>query len=245
MKAIIVDDERHARMALRGILEDKFPHVQILDEASNLPDAVKLIKGLSPDVVFLDISMPGHSGLEIMQFFEDAPMNFSLIFVTAHDDYALQAFDLSAVDYLLKPVRVDGLTRALEKIQVQEKAKFEILKHNLENPSHRKIALQTGEGTLFLLLDDIIYLKADGSYTHFHLADGRKLILSRGLSDFTKLETMGNFFRIHRSHLINANRIDRILKHDGGSVIMSNGDELSIAPNRKKELMEFLESDLL
>jgi two-component system LytT family response regulator len=245
MKAILVDDERHARMALRGILEDKFPFVELVGEASNLPDGVDLIKKLAPDVVFLDISMPGHSGLEIVQFFEDTPINFSIIFVTAHDDYALQAFDLSAVDYLLKPVRVETLTRALEKVQVQDKSKIENLKHNLENPGNRKIALQTGEGTLFLVLDDIVYLKADGSYTHFHLVDGRKLILSRGLSDFSKLESMGCFFRIHRSHLINANRIEKILKHDGGSVVMINKDELSIAPNRKKELMDYLESDLL
>jgi two-component system LytT family response regulator len=244
MKAIIIDDEKNARLAIAGMLVEKYPDIQIVGQAANLPDGIQLIQSTEPDVVFLDISMPGQSGLEILNFFDENTLNFAIVFFTAHDEFALQAFELSAVDYLLKPLRIDALDRALKKVRAGKIENLRTLKHNLNNPEQRRIALQTGDGTQFIELKDIIYLKADGSYTHFILNTGKNLVLSRGLSDFSKIEETGLFIRIHRSHIINLNHISKILKQDGGFVVMANGDELSIAPQRKKDLMEKMNLDL-
>jgi two-component system LytT family response regulator len=244
MKAIIVDDEMHARMALRGILEENFSEIQILDECKNVPEAVISINKNQPDIVFLDISMPGQSGLELFDFFED-DVHFQVIFVTAYNEYALSAFEKSAVDYVLKPVRISALERAINKAKKYEKMAVGNLRSNLEIPSEKKVILNAGEGMIFLKLSDILYLKADGSYTHFVTIDKRKILVSKRISEFEKLENMGTFIRIHRSQIINYSHIKKILKQDGGVVVMENGEELSISAERKQKLIELFESNIL
>lgn len=118
MKSIIVDDEVNARLALRGILEENFPNIVILAESKDVPSAVKAIHEHKPDLVFLDISMPGYSGLELLKFFDESQINFKIIFVTAFSEYAINAFELSAVGYILKPVRIDALEKALQKVKM-------------------------------------------------------------------------------------------------------------------------------
>lgn len=243
MKAIIVDDELNARLALRGILEENFPDVNILDECQNVPDAVISIQKNKPEVVFLDISMPGYSGLELFDFFED-DINFKVIFVTAYDEYAINAFEKSAIDYILKPVRITALERALKKA-FDSGNTLDALRKNMESTSSKKIALNTGDGLVFLSLDDIIYLKADGSYTHFITRDGKKITVSKKISEFEKLERMGAFLRIHRSQMINYNCVKKILKQDGGTVVMDNGAELSISAEKKQALLALYNNQIL
>ncbi|MFN3908838.1 MAG: LytR/AlgR family response regulator transcription factor [Flavobacterium sp.] len=237
IKAIIVDDENHARLALHGILTENFPEVEVIDQCKDVPEAVKAIHKHQPDVVFLDISMPGYSGLEIVDFLDTATMQCKIIFVTAHAEFAIHAFEMNAIDYLLKPIRVVALERALQKIKANTIA-IENLKQHLSTTSSQKIALQTGDGVLFLELSQIIYLKADGSYTHFYTIDGKKITISKKLAEFEKLEQMGNFMRIHRSHLINLDQMERYLKQDGGTVVMKNGAMLSISNEKKQALMD-------
>lgn len=237
IKAIIVDDENHARLALHGILTENFPEVEVIDQCKDVPEAVKAIHKLQPDVVFLDISMPGYSGLEIVDFLDPSTMTCKIIFVTAHAEFAIHAFEMNAIDYLLKPIRVAAVERALQKIKANTIA-IENLKQQLSNASSQKIALQTGDGVLFLELSQIIYLKADGSYTHFYTLDGKKITISKKLAEFEKLEQMGNFMRIHRSHLINLDQMERYLKQDGGTVVMKNGVMLSISNEKKQALMD-------
>ena len=240
MKAIIVDDELNARLSLRGILEENFPNIIIVGESKDVPSAVKAIHEYKPDLVFLDISMPGYSGLELLKFFDESQITFKIIFVTAFSEYAINAFELSAVGYILKPVRVDALEKALHKIMdnSNDLEKLKALQNNMENPLEKKVALNTGDGITFLELHDILYLKADGSYTHFYTTNRHRITIAKKISDFERLEAMGNFLRIHRSHIINLGRIQKILKQDGGTVIMENGESLSISADRKATLFE-------
>ncbi len=243
MKAIIVDDELNARLALRGILEENFPEIEIVAENHDVPSAVKSIHAHKPELVFLDIAMPGYSGLELLKFFDESQINFKIIFVTAYAEYAINAFELSAVDYILKPVRIEALQRALSKLNDTKSGEsLKVLQNNLEMPQNKKIALNTGDGITFIELQDILYLKADGSYTHFYISNKNKITVSKKISEFERLEQVGNFMRIHRSHLINLERIQKIVKQDGGTVIMDNGDELSISSDRKTTLLEKFES---
>lgn len=243
MRAIIVDDELNARLALRGILEENFPEIQIVAENADVPSAVKSIHAFQPELVFLDIAMPGYSGLELLNFFDVNTINFKIIFVTAFAEYAINAFELSAVDYILKPVRIDALQRALTKVNESNSLeKIKVLQNNLDLPQNKKIALNTGDGITFIELLDILYLKADGSYTHFFLSNKSKITVSKKISEFERLEQVGNFMRIHRSHVINLERIQKILKQDGGTVIMDNGDELSISSDKKTVLLEKFDS---
>lgn len=245
MNVIIVDDEKNARLALKGILEEHFPEVTLLDECKDIPEAVKSIRKHQPDLVFLDISMPGYSGLELFKFFDDEELNFKVVFVTAYQEYALNAFELSAVDYILKPVRMEALKKALRKLEYHQLMNIKVLQSHLEPSLPQKVALQTGDGLIFLKLDDIIYLKADGSYTHFITLDKKKIIVSKKIADFERLEQMGPFMRIHRSHVVNLNRIQKIMKQDGGVVVMDNGDWLSISSEKKAVLMTRFDSQKL
>lgn len=241
MRSIIVDDEKNARLALRGILEEGFPEIEVIDECIDVPSAVKSINKNKPDLVFLDISMPGYSGLELLKFFDDDSISFKVIFVTAHSEYAINAFELSAVDYILKPIQFQKLQKAIEKVKNTTKQNIQPLQENLEAASPKKIALTLIDGVAFYELDKIIYLKAEGSYTTFFLENGQKIMVSKRLAEFERLEAISSYLRIHRSHIINYNKISKILKHAGGSVVMENEHELSISSDKKAILMEKFE----
>lgn len=237
MRVLLVDDELNARLALRGLLESHFPHVEIVDEATNLPEAVRKINQLHPDLVFLDIEMPGYSGLELMVFFDVDKVDFKVVFVTAYSEFALQAFEMSAIDYLLKPLRKEQIVRAFEKMAPTSPAQLHALQQNTQPQGERRIGLQLGDGLLFVKVDQIMYLRADGSYTHIHLADGQRLTVTKKLLEYEKLEQWGDFLRIHRSHIINLQHINKILKQDGGIVVMSDGEQFAISVDKKQQLM--------
>jgi len=241
--AILVDDERNARLALRAMLEENCPEVEILEEAEDVPEAIKSIRKVNPDLVFLDVEMPGYSGLEILDFISPEDFKFKIIFVTAYAEYAVQAFELSAFDYLLKPVQVSQLKKTITKFienahETPSALQYQILKDNFNVAGLKRIALQTAEGLLFLKLEEIIYLKADSSYTHFILENGSRLTLTKKLLEFEKLQDVGNFFRTHRSYIVNLDRIRKFVRHDGGTLIMDNGDEVSIAADKKQILLD-------
>jgi len=241
--AIIIDDEAHARAAIKGISEDNIPELSIIGEAKNLPDGVKMIRQLNPNVVFLDIEMPGYSGLEILDFFGDNEINFHIIFVTAYNEYALNAFQLSAIDYLVKPVQLEDIKRSLKKIGSVSSHQMETLKSNLstENQNH-KIIVTTSGNQLILELNNIIYIKADGSYCDIILTNGEKICVTKRISEFDKIQDFPHFMRIHRSHIVNIKHITKIVKSDGGFIQMVNGDELSISKDKKQELEKSIAS---
>jgi two-component system LytT family response regulator len=241
IRAIIVDDEPNARIALKGVLEENFPHVEILAECKDVPDAVKTIHKLKPDLVFLDIEMPGYNGFELLDFFDDHNLQFKIIFVTAYSDYSLRAFEISAVDYILKPVRAEHIERALKKINLEyitsQKEQIKVLKDNFTNQLDKKIVLQTAETIYVVKMDDIIYLQADGSYTRFYTTSHGVLTITKKLIDFEYLENCGPFFRTHRSYIVNLNFIKKVDKKEF-VLIMHNDAEVYLAQDKKNGLLE-------
>lgn len=239
IKTIIIDDEAHARTALRGIIDENLEGVTILGEAKNLPEGVKLIKKHQPDVVLLDIEMPEFSGLEILDFFNENEINFKIIFVTAYNQYALNAFQLSAIDYIVKPVQLEDIKRAFKKVDPFPTKNVKVLKSILSDSTEKKIILNVNGAQELIEINDILYIKADGSYSDVVLKN-KKVCVTKRIAEFEKLKDIGPFMRIHRSQIINTNHIKKISKADGGSVFMTDGEELSISKEKREELDQLL-----
>ena len=241
IRAIIVDDEPNARRALQGLLEENFSQVEIVADCRNVPEAVKTINKLKPDLIFLDIAMPGYSGFELLDFFDEQHLTFKIIFVTAYSEHSLRAFETSAVDYILKPVRLEHIARALKKINteelVNENRQYRVLKENFSNQQDKKIVLQTAETIFVVRMEDIIYLQAEGSYTRFYTTSHGVLTITKKLIDFEYLEISGPFFRTHRSYLVNLNHIKKVDKKEF-IVIMNNDAEVYLAQDKKNQLLE-------
>jgi two-component system, LytTR family, response regulator len=218
MRAIIIDDEKKARQLLRVVLSENCPHVQLVDDCEDLPSGVKSIKKNQPDLVFLDIEMPGFSGLQLLDFFNEDEINFDIIFVTAYNEYAIQAFKLSAVDYILKPINTEVLIESIARFEKQNEKfnkKLSLLKHNLENTEDRKIAIPSRESVSYVLPRDIMYVKADGAYTMFHLKNGQKHMLSRNLKYVEDMLESNTFLkRCHKSYIINTQLIIGFSRQD-------------------------------
>lgn len=214
IKAVIIDDEESARDVLHTLLMDYCPDVKVLDKVCDVPKGVISINKHKPDVVFLDVEMPQYSGFELLDFFNE--IDFEIIFVTAYSEYAIQAFQISAIDYLLKPLQIDKLENAVlklnDKIQTSTSGdRINNLKKNLEQQNFEKIALPTSEGYEFIQVKNISYLEADGSYTHVYFRnDNKKIVVSKRLKFFEELlYQFPLFFRNHRSYIVNLEGIER------------------------------------
>jgi two-component system LytT family response regulator len=239
IKAIIVDDEPNARKALRGLLSENFEEVQVIADCSDVPEAVKTINKYKPDLVFLDIDMPGYSGFELLDFFDAQQIWFKIIFVTAYSEYSLKAFESSAVDYILKPVRLEHMKRALKKVNFQpsDSLQYKVLRENLSQQHDRKVVLQNSEIIYVVNQDDIIFIQAEGSYTKVFTVTHGVLMIAKKLLDFEYLETDGPFFRTHRSYVVNLNHIKKIDKKDF-VLIMSNEMQVHLAQDKKNQLLD-------
>ena len=240
MKAILVDDEPDGIRTLKKMLETHCPNVNIVATCSNATTAKLELENYRPDVVFLDIQMPGKSGLDLLT--EIPEKDFEVIFVTAHNEYMLQALQYSAADYLLKPVDEDRLIEAVERaekrLQVDKKEEWtETLMHNLSktgNPSEMRLCLPTLKGFLVVKLDDIIYCEAERSYTIFHLENKKTVTVSKSLIEYDNLLLDTQFIRIHKSFLINLHHVKEYQRGEGGLVIMTDNAEIEVS-RRKKE----------
>jgi two-component system, LytTR family, response regulator len=243
---IIVDDEPSARDLLQSIIQDYCSNVEILALCDDLPTAVKAIKKHQPNLVFLDIELPGYSGLEIMDFFSAEEVNFSIIFTTAYNEYALQAFKLSAVDYLLKPIQHEELVAAVERFHLQnnQSEKLQALKTNLDAHTafvDKRIAVNTDTILHFLKPKEIIMIKAEASYSEFFLQNGSTVLASKNLKHFE--ETLSNipfFFRSHKSYIINLHWVKQYVKSEGGFILLENKLQAGVAADKINELIERL-----
>ncbi len=243
IRALIVDDEEKARNVLQALIQENFPDIEIIGMAGDVPDAVKAINRQMPDVIFLDIEMPGYSGFQLLDFFDNIP--FRIIFTTAYSEYAIQAFQVSAVDFLLKPIQIDQLESAVDKLRerngTNHKELYDNLKLNISGNTMRRIALPTSSGILFIKPEEIVYLKADGSYTHFILHSGKEIVVSKRIKEYeSALTPEMRFYRPHRSYIVNAERITEFVKADGGSVLMDNGHSIPVSRDSKDEFLGFL-----
>lgn len=243
MKAILVDDEPDGIRALQKMLEKHCPQINIVATCSNAIAAKQKIELLNPDVVFLDIQMPGKTGLELLT--ELSSREFEVIFVTAYNEYMLQALQYSAADYLLKPVDEDRLIEAVQRVEsrLQEGKKDEqaaALLHNLVksgNPSEMRLCLPTIKGFIVLKLEDIIYCEAERSYSIFHLEGNKTITVSKPLLDYDHLLRDTSFLRIHKSFLVNLLHVKEYQRGEGGIVIMSNGAEIEVSRRKKEEFL--------
>lgn len=250
IKALIVDDEQNSRQALRALIEAVAPDVTILADAKNTKEARKYIEALKPDLVFLDINMPGETGIELMESFDN--LTFHVVFCTAYDKYAVKAFRLNAVDFLLKPIDPDELTHAIEKVKlrgakVQKDQIVEIGKQMLGTGKLNidRIALPTAEGIHFVQLTDIVWLESLGSYTKFHVSGQSPIVVSRLIKEYEELLEDHNFLRVHQSSVLNMKHVKKYVRGDGGQVWMSDGSEIEVARRRKDELIKALDNNFL
>lgn len=242
IKAIIIDDEARARSLLRKMIAEYCEDIEVIADCEDLPAGVKVIRKMKPDLVFLDIEMPGHSGLELLDFFDENEIDFSIIFTTAYNDYAIQAFKLSAVDYLLKPIEPEALENAVDRFKKRsqkERNAYAALRENLKQPELQRIAVPDANSVKFFDLDSILYFKADSSYTEIFFIDNNKLIVSRTLKNIE--DALGNskdFFRCHKSYLINMKYLTDYVKSDGGYLVLKQKHTIPIS---KEKIQEFLD----
>ena len=245
IRAIIVDDEKDSRETLRRFSEKYTPQVKIIEECKDIDEAKQAILKHNPDLVFLDIEMPRGNAFDLLEQWGE--INFEIIFITAFSQYAVQAFALSAAHYLLKPLNIDDLVKAVDEVstQLQHKQKVnraEILLQNIAaiHNQNRKLVLPTMDGLEIVKMSEIVYCEAEDNFTVFRFTDGKKLMICRNLKFFeTALDSFG-FFRIHRSFIINLEYIKRYIKGKGGSVIMENGKEIQVANTKKADLIQRL-----
>jgi two-component system LytT family response regulator len=241
-KACIIDDEANSREVLELMIDANHPDIDIVGVASNIQDGLELIKTHQPDMVFLDIEMPGGSGFDLVrQLTEPLPQ---IIFCTAYGHYAIKAIECSALAYLLKPVSSQKLHEAIEKAKIKSNPLQRSLQRNvLEeqlNPSKvpTRFLINTVEDTKVIRFDDVVCCVAESNYTNIHLADGTRIVASKTLKDFETILYQPHFFRIHHSYLINLNYIRRIIKTDGCMVELPNNVILDVSRSKREELMQ-------
>jgi len=246
MKVIIVDDESRSRKSIANILSISPIETELVAEADNVKSGLETIKQHKPDVVLLDINMPDGTGFDLLKKLDH--INFKVIFITAYEEFAIQAFEFSAVDYILKPVDPLKLTESLNKVhQLVEQENISLrlnaLFANLETGSteNKKLVLKTAENIYLVNTSDIIRCESDGGYTRFYIVDGKKILVSRNMKDFEEMLNGFGFYRIHQSHLINLKYIDHYSKTEGGAVVMKDNSSLPLARRKKESFLKLLE----
>jgi len=248
MKAVIIDDENKARKLITALLNEEYNDSFTIHEAEDLVSGCQIIKEIQPDIVFLDIEMPNHSGLQIAEFLEPNEMNFQLIFITAYNEYAVQAFKLSAVDYLLKPIDISEFKNAVERAKqnIQKgniSHKLDDLKKVFNQLSLNKMVLEVPKGVLFVSHDDIIAFEADGMYTKVFMQDNSTQLICKPLKHFVEqLESKPIFYKPHRSYLINLKFMKELSRKDGYHIIMENNKTIPVAKEKKDEFLALIQS---
>ena len=245
IRTILVDDEIDNLFVLQRLLETYCPQVSVLATAEGVETALPLIRSLNPDLLFLDIEMIQGNAFDLL--IQLQPMSFQVIFVTAFDEYAVRAFKYSATDYLLKPVDGEDLRRAVDKVTARSHEKLNMfqLRTLLENVgamqlSHQKMAIPTVNGLSFVPINSIVRFEAQGSYTCIYLTDGECLMTTRTIKEYEDMLPEPLFCRIHNSHIVNLQRIQKYQKGRGGYVIMEDGTSIEVASRRRQDFLQRL-----
>lgn len=246
---LIVDDEKNVRAAMTELLHTHLPFVKIVGEAGSIPEAVREIHQHNPNLVFLDIEMPGYTGLQLLEFFNSKEITFDIIFVTAFNEYAIQAFKIAAFDYLLKPVDPIELKRSVNRYmeskhtpRLEERVNL-LREAYTNNLAPSQLAVPSLSGIDFIRLENIILLEASGTYTKVVQASGQALVASKPLGEFeTVLQNNLKFFRPHRSFIINMDFIKQLSSKDGDIIIMRNEMQVPLSRYRKAEFEKLISS---
>ena len=247
IKAIAIDDEQHCLDTLIYELERHCPQVQIINQITDPVLAKTTLENAEVDLVFLDVNLQSTTGIKLLE--ELMPVDFEVIFVTAYDEYALKAFDLSAAHYLMKPVNGIKLKKAIEKVErliskEQPKEDLELILKNIQEELNKseKIALNVQDGIEFIDPTEIIYIEGDSNYSSIFLQDGKKIVVSKTLKYLEESILSSSFFRIHKSYIINLNKMKKFVKTDGGYVIMENDDTVPVSRQKKNILNQIFKS---
>jgi two-component system LytT family response regulator len=245
IRALIVDDEKRARETIREVIKLYCPEITSVSEADSVPTAVEAIHAENPDLLFLDIRLNDGSGFDVLKHLHDKKPG--IIFITAYEEYAIQAFKVSALDYLLKPIDPDDFSaavkRALQKINEGKFAeRMDVFMKNMENASQglKKMTLKTSDSIHVINIADIVCCEADRNYTDFHLITGEKITVSRSLGEYEDMLPVDSFLRVHQSYLVNAAYIKRYDKTDGGFLITVNGKTIPVSTRKKDQVIQFL-----
>ena len=241
MRALIIDDEVKARENLEQLLKMFCPQVQIVAIADNIADGESLLRQHEIDILFLDIEMPNGNGFELLKRFD--PYTFKVVLITAYDQYAIQAIRAQALDYLLKPIDIDELIDAVEKIEAgnsrhAQNNSIPLLK---TDTAREKLILPMKDGYVFLSLSDIVHIESDGSYTTFFTNTTEKHVVSRHMKEFERLLPDKQFFRCHKSHIINLDCVKKFVRNDGFLVELSDGTTVEISRRRKDEFLNCMQ----
>jgi len=245
IKVLIIDDEQKARSILEHYITNFIPQVTEIRQADSADAATAILKEYKPGIVFLDVEMPHKNGFDFLVQLKEP--SFDVIFTTAYNQYAIQAIRFSALDYLLKPVDPDELNAAVQRhLEKQESAQqkkelFDNLVKNIEKKEVKdfKIAVPSSEGVYFFMIDDILRLEADRSYTHIHLVNKKPFIASKTLKHFEEMLDEFSFIRTHKSHLVNPKHITRI-SNDNEFVLLTDGSKVEVSRRKKEEVQQQL-----
>lgn len=230
LRAVIIDDERKSRENLQLLLESYVEGIEVVGDADGVRSGVEVIEAKQPDVVFLDIHLKSGDGFEILEQLSGGSQN--VIFVTGHEEHAVKAFRSDAVDYLLKPVQIEHLQQAVERVE----------KRRLENGYERQLSISTSKGLIFLRTKDILYCRGDGAYTYFYLQDGQRITTSKNLKFYEEALKGQPFYRCHKSYLVNLNAIQTYVRGEGGYAVMPNGDQVLISKRKKEAFLAAMRS---
>ena len=244
IKTIIIDDEQECINDLRYLIEKHQLPVDIIATSTTGNDALVQILKHKPQLIFLDVVMPGMSGFEMLDLLPS--IDFQLIITTSIDKYAVQAIRASAIDFLLKPVKASELQDALARVEgetpVPKRSQLSLLQDTLKanSPTIRKIALNNADGVELVPVDDILYFESDGNYTNVHLKSGKTVLVTKQIGKFEEVISASGFFRIHNSYIVNLNYVKKFVRSEGGYVVLENGKSLSISRGRKDQFLELL-----
>lgn len=246
IRCVLIDDEKNALEMMEWLLKTYCPEVEIAAMCNSSELGIDAIHKHKPDIVFLDIEMPNMNGFDMLEKFDK--LFFDVVFCTAYDQFAIKAFKYSALNYLLKPVDPgelkDTIRRIEEKKSTPSKEQFDLLLQTMKQSSKstpQRIALTTGDGLLFVPTSEIIYCEAESNYTNVVLANGKKILVSKVLKDVDEVLSGPDFYRVHSSFLININHIKKLVRGDGGYIIMDNDATVSISRTKRQEFMELFE----
>jgi two-component system, LytTR family, response regulator len=240
IKAVIIEDEPKSLKTLEMMLSEHCPAVYVAATADSVQSGVDVIQKNKPDLVFLDISLDSENSFEILERLPS--VNFQIIFITAYKDYALEAFKVSAIDYLLKPIEVEQLVKAVRKCE--SKNHLSVLSDQVSmllernNESVKRIALPTLNGLSFINISDIVRCEASGSYTNFILRNSKQILASRNIKEYEKMLENYDFYRIHDSHIVNLAYVRHYIKGRGGYVILDDNSQVEVSVRRKNGFLE-------
>jgi two-component system LytT family response regulator len=248
MKAIIIDDEPAVRNTISSLLRDHFPDITVSAQAGSISEGYDAVMKHEPDLLFLDIELPDGLGFDLVR--KLSSVRFRIIFITGHHEYALDAIKVSALDYILKPVDEDELRTAIEKARElinheEEQLKLLALNENLqEKKVLKRIILRTSDALLLVSITDIIRAEAESNYTHFYLSSGKHIMVSRTIKEYEAMLSGSGLIRVHQSHIVNLDYIEKFFRHEGGYLQLKDGSSIPVSPGLKQKVLQAISDHL-